>query len=94
MRGGTHGNLAALQAITNGSVTWNGTAYAALDLSGATDLANAGELLTTHLSADPTPPVVALIDGAYVAQFGWQPTATPMFGTATVEDAFPGLGPR
>ena len=92
IRGGAHGNLAALQAITNGSVTWNGTAYAALDLSGATDLANAGELLTAHLAADPTPPVVAYIDGRFVAQFGWQPTATPMFGTATVEDAF-GLDP-
>ena len=36
--------------------------------------------------------MVAYIDGRYVAQFGWQPTATPMFGTATVEDAF-GLDP-
>ena len=93
IRGGAHGNLAALQAITNGSVTWNGTAYAALDLSGATDLANAGELLTSAPCRRPDPadrgPTLTM---RFVAQFGWQPTTTPMFGTATVEDTF-GLDP-
>ena len=77
IRGGAHSTLAQLQAIAAGAVTWNGTAYAGLDLSGVADLDGVATALTTHLAADAVPPVVAYIDGAFVAQFPWQPGPQP-----------------
>ena len=87
IRGATPNNV-ALDAVTNGTVTWNGTDYTGLDLSAANTEVLKAAALTTHLSSDNTPPTVAYIDGRYVAQFSWKPDANPVFGTATVEDAY------
>ena len=85
--GGTPDNN-ALDAVNNGTVNWNGTDYTGLDLTGSgTDELKAAAL-TTLLSADAVPPVVAAIDGVYIAQYAWLPTATPAFGTGTVATDF------
>ena len=46
--------------------------------------------MTTLL--DGTGVTVRAIDGIYIAMFGWQPDASPMFGTGTVITDF-GLAP-
>ena len=91
INGGTPDN-SALDAVTDGTVTWNGNTYTGLNLSAASTSAQKATALTTLLNADPIPPTISYIDGRYVAIFNWSPTKTPQFGTATVEDAF-GLDP-
>ena len=66
--GGTPDN-AALDAVNNGTVNWNGTDYTGLDLTGSGTDALKGAALTALLSGDPIPPVVAAIDGVYIAQY-------------------------
>ena len=81
--GGTPDNN-ALDAVNNGTVNWNGTDYTGLDLTGSGTDALKAAALTTLLAGDTVPPVVAAIDGVYIAQYAWSPTATPAFGTGTV----------
>ena len=72
-----------LNAITNGSITWDGTAYPGLDLSSAADGPARAAALSTLLPID-----VVWIDGRFEAIFGWQPEgAVPAFGTGSVETA-------
>ena len=85
--GGTPNN-AALDAVSAGTVNWNGTDYTGLNLTGSATDALKAAALTALLSGDPVPPVVAAIDGVYIAQYAWSPTATPAFGTGTVETDF------
>ena len=74
----------ALDAVNNGTVNWNDTDYTGLDLTGSGTDALKAAALTTLLAGDPVPPVVTAIDGVYIAQYAWSPTATPAFGTGTV----------
>ena len=85
--GGTPDNN-ALDAVNNGTVNWNGTDYTGLDLTGSGTDALKAAALTTLLAGDTVPPVVAAIDGVYIAQYAWSPTATPAFGTGTVATDF------
>ena len=78
----------ALDSVNNGTVNWNGTDYTGLDLTGSGTDALKAAALTTLLAGDPVPPVVAAIDGVYIAQYAWSPTATPAFGTGTVATDF------
>ena len=91
INGGAPDNT-ALDAISNGTVTWNGTDYTGLNLTPANTSAAKATALTTLLSSDPIPPTIAFIDGRYVAIFNWKPTQSPAFTTGTVVDAF-GLDP-
>lgn len=81
-------NETALAAVTDGTVTWNGTDYTGLNLSSATTPAQRAAALTTLLAADPVPPTVVAVDGLYIAAFRWHPGRTPNFGTGAVETAF------
>ena len=87
--GGTPDNN-ALDAVSNGTVSWNGTDYTGLDLTGASTPAEKATALTTLLAG--TGVVVRAIDDIYIAMFGWHPSVTPMFGVGTVEADF-GLAP-
>ena len=78
-------NNTALAAISNGTVNWNGTDYTGLDLTSATTGAARATALDALLPADVT---VRFINGRYVAFLAWKPTASPAFGTGTVETAF------
>ena len=89
--GGSPDNT-ALDAVSNGTVTWNGTDYDSLDLTSSTTSEEKATALTTHLSSDERPPTIRFIDGRYVAIFPWMPIFFPAFGTGTVETAF-GLDP-
>ena len=84
IRGGTPDNT-ALNAVTDGTVTWNGTDYTGLDLSAASTSAAKAAALTTLL--DGSGVTVVFVDGAYVATFAWRPDVSPVFTSATV-DAF------
>ena len=76
----------ALGMVSNGTVTWGGVSYTGLDLSGATTPVDRAAALTALLvSAGVT---VSYIDGAYVAQFGWDPDESPNFGNGTAESAY------
>ena len=81
-------NDTMLDAVNNGTVTWNGTGYTGLDLTSSGTGALKAAALTTLLAGDAKPPTVAFIDGVYVAQFPWIPGEDPVFGTGTVEEAF------
>lgn len=83
--GGT-ADESALAAISNGTVTWNGTDYTGLDLTATTTAAERAAALTALLAN--TGVTVAAIDGAYVAMFAWLPGQNPQFGTGTTEEAF------
>ena len=75
-----------LDAVTAGTVTWNGVDYTGLDLSGGLTRAEKAAALTTLLgSAGIT---VVAIDDRYVAIFEWAPTVTPNFADGTTEVAF------
>ena len=93
--GGTPGD-SALDAISNGTVTWNGVNYPGLDLTSSGTPALKAAELTTLLEGTLTLPAtgvtISYIDGRYVAIFSWFPTRSPMFGQAAVEEAF-GLDP-
>ena len=80
----------ALDAVSNGTVSWNGTDYDGLDLSSAATAALKAAALTTLL--DGTGVTVSYIGGAYVALYAWEPDESPAFGTGAVEQAF-GLNP-
>ena len=85
--GGTPDN-AALDNIGNGTITWEGVAYKGLNLTAAKTAADKAAALTALL-----PNVtVSVINGRYVAQFGWHPDRTHQFGTGTAETGF-GLTP-
>ena len=86
-RGGTPNNT-NLDAVSNGTVTWNGTAYTGLDLRPANTGEAKAAALTALLTADQVPPVIAYVDDAYVAQYSWHPLERPAFGTAAVETDF------
>ena len=86
-RGGTPNNT-NLDAVSNGTVTWNGTAYTGLDLRPANTGEAKAAALTALLAADQIPPVIAYVDDAYVAQYSWHPLERPAFGTAAVETDF------
>lgn len=83
---------AALTAITNGTVTWNGTDYTGLDLSGTSTPAEKATELTTLLEGTALLPAsgvtVIYLDGIYRAIYGWLPDVAPNFGTGSTEDAF------
>ena len=83
-------DASALDAISNGTVSWNGTDYAGLDLSSAATAAMKAAALTALL--DGTGVTVSHIGGAYVAIYAWEPDETPAFGGGSVEQAF-GLDP-
>lgn len=87
--GGTPDNT-ALDAVTDGTVEFAGTAYTGLDLSSATTAAAKAAALTTLL--DSAGVTVSVIDDTYVAQFAWRPDTGQTFGDGTVETAF-GLDP-
>ena len=71
-----------LNAINNGSITWNGVAYPGLDLTAADDGPKRAAALTALLPID-----VVWIDGRFEAIFGWASTSLPAFGTGSVETA-------
>ena len=77
-------NNNALDAVNNGTINWNGTDYTGLDLTGSGTDALKAAALTALLAGDTVPPVVAAIDGVYIAQYAWSPNTTPAFGTGTV----------
>ena len=85
---------AALAAISAGTVTWNGTAYTALDLAGLTTGTARAAALTTLLNPTTSPSgvTISFIAERYVAIYGWHPDSSPMFTQATDEEAF-GLDP-
>lgn len=95
INGGVPDN-SALDAISNGTVTWNGVDYTGLDLTSSATPALKAAALTTLLEGTLTLPATGVtiryIDGRYVAIFSWFPTRSPMFGHAAVEEAF-GLDP-
>ena len=76
----------ALSLVSDGTVTWAGTAYTGLDLTSASTGAARAAALTTLL--DGTGVTVAYIDAAYVAQYVWFPDKAPTFGSGTVDTAF------
>ena len=86
-RGGAPNN-SNLDAVNNGTVTWNGAAYTGLDLRSANTGEAKAAALTALLTADQIPPVIAYVDDAYVAQYSWHPLERPAFGTAAVETDF------
>ena len=83
--GGT-ADESALDAINNGTVSWDGTDYTGLDLTGSLTSVQKAAALTTLL--DGTGVTVSYVDGRYLAQFEWVPTNEPMFGTGAVEPDF------
>ena len=82
--GGTPGT-AALDAVADGTVTWKGTDYTGLDLSGGTTSTEKAAALTTLLANSGV--TVTAIDGIYVAAFVWMPGESPAF-TGTVAGNF------
>ena len=87
--GGTP-NDTDLSAISNGSITWDGTDYTGLDLTSATTPAMKAAALTTLLAAADV--TVSYLDGAYIAIFAWDPDNTPVFDSGATATAF-GLDP-
>ena len=89
--GGSPDN-SALDAISNGTVTWGGVDYAGLDLSGAANQAAKAAALTALISG-----ITAHYEwpsaGYYVALYAWVPNSSQEFGQAAVEEAF-GLDPN
>ena len=75
-----------LDAVTAGTVTWDGVDYTGLDLSGGLTRAEKATALTTLLAAAGV--TVVAIDDRYVAIFEWVPTNTPNFEDGTTEVAF------
>ena len=92
VRGGPHGDLAALQAITNGSVTLFGTPITGLNLSATGSIAAMGGALDAFLPAAK----VQYIDGRFVVCFPWHSgqlgPGMGAFGSSAAETAL-GLDP-
>lgn len=84
--GDTPAAASVFTAITDGTVTFDGTAYTGLDLSATTTAAERAAALTTLL--DGTGVNVVHMDGVFVAQFGWHPDRAQTFADAAVEQAF------
>ena len=82
----------ALAAVTSGTVNWDGTDYAGLDLSAAATGPLRAAALTTLLAAASPAPTISFVDGRYLALFLWSPDEAPTFGAGTVETAY-GLSP-
>ena len=78
----------ALNDVSDGTVTFGGTAYTGLDLSDASTPAAKAAALTALLAAAATPVTVISVDGIYVAVYGWHPDESPAFASGTVVDAF------
>ena len=89
LRGGAP-DMAALTAITAGTVTWDGTAYTGLDLSAATTPDDIVTALNTLLATARV--TLFFLDGAYMAVHPHIPDWTPAFGTSTTTTAL-GLAP-
>ena len=75
-----------LDAVTAGTVTWDGVDYTGLDLSGGLTRAEKATALTALLVAAGVS--VVAIDDRYVAIFEWVPTDMPNFEDGTIEVAF------
>ena len=75
-----------LDAVTAGTVTWDGVNYTGLDLTGGLTRAEKAAALTTLLAAAGV--TVVAIDDRYVAIFEWVPTDMPNFEDGTTEVAF------
>ena len=79
----------ALDAISNGSIEWDGTTYTGLDLSGAGTATAKAAALDSLLPASVS---IRYIGGRYVAVYRWTPASTPGFDDGAVATAF-GLDP-
>ncbi len=97
--GGTHSALAALQGITNGSLTWRGATFTGLDLSGDAAFADmAAAVQTLILTSDDalTDQTQVLYqwhaDGNFAVGYPWRPDSTPAFDAGTTAVAL-GLSP-
>ena len=75
-----------LDAVTAGTVTWDGVNYTGLDLTGGLTRAEKAAALTALLAAAGV--TIVAIDDRYVAIFEWVPTDTPNFEDGTTEVAF------
>ena len=75
-----------LDAVTAGTVTWDGVDYTGLDLSGGLTRAEKAAALTILLAAAGV--TVVAVDDRYVAIFEWVPTDMPNFEDGTTEVAF------
>ncbi len=91
IRAGDH-NDTNLGSVSNGTITWNGTDYTGLNLSGAGNGPLRAAALTTLLASDSIAPTVSYIDGQYVAIFRWSPTQAPNFAVAASNDAVDAFG--
>ena len=77
---------AALNLISAGTISWEGTAYIALDLTSASTPELKATALTTLLFAAGV--TVTYLDGRYIAIFAWKPDITPNFDSGTTSTAF------
>ena len=77
---------AALALISDGTITWDGTAFTGLDLTATSTATERATALTTLL--DGTGVVARAVDNRYLVSFPWFPNFEPNFGTGTTEAAF------
>ena len=78
----------ALDAITNGTVTWNDTDFTGLDLSAAGTPALKAAALTALLDMATPGVIVSYLDDRYIAIFAWDPDNSPNFDDGTTSAAF------
>ena len=85
--GGTPDNT-ALDLISAGTISWNGTDYTGLDLTSSGTPALKAAALTTLLDMATPSVTISYLDGIYIAIFAWKPDSTPNFDDGTTSTAF------
>lgn len=90
IEGGAHSDLAAIKAVASGTFDWLGESVSGIDLSGATDLANAASLAQAAIRAELPEASIQHqwgSNGRFVLSYPWRPDVNVALPTGTAAAA-------